>query len=152
MSFDSTWSTADPDAVGNIDNAEPPEPGVYDVTLIGAGAFTSKKQEDWVKLLWRRMPDGHEWPVLLGFASEKGANFTKRECRELGVNVDTVGSLDELDTAVKAYVGHYYTVEVVQNGEFRNTYLRGRMSDVPADTSDFAPAAVSGPVDDTIPF
>lgn len=158
MSFNSTWHTANPDAVGGTDNNDPPDPGIYDVTLIDAGAFTSKKGDDWVKLEWRRLTDGYDWTVLLGFASEKAANFAKRECRELGVDVDSVASLDELDSALKQQGGHYFEVEVVQNGDFRNTYLRGKsgehVSDIPTSTADFAPAMANGPVsgDADIPF
>lgn len=155
MSFDSTWPTADPDAVGNTDNGEPPEPGIYDVVLIEASAFTSKKDEDWVVLKWQILGTEHDWSVLLGFRSEAAANFTKRECRELGVNVDGVGSLDELDTALKVQVAKFFKVEVVQNGNFRNTYIRGSGSpstDIPVDPSEFAPVNAGGVPDEDIPF
>jgi hypothetical protein len=154
MSFDSTWPTADPDAVGNVDNGEPPEPGFYDVVLIDASALTSKKNEDWVILKWQILGTDHDWPQVLGFRSEAAANFTKREVRELGVNVDQIGSLDELDTALRTQVAKFFRVEVVQNGDFRNTYIRGAAnstSDIPVDPGDFAPVTAGVP-DEDIPF
>lgn len=156
MSFNSTWHTADPDAVGNQDNPDPPNPGTYDVILIDASAFTSKKGEDWVALKWQLVGTDHAWSVLLGFRSEAAANFAKREVRELGVDVDHVASLDDLDTVLKQQVARFFSVEVVQNGQFRNTYIRGHAStsDVPVNPGDFAPAVANGPVpdDDDIPF
>lgn len=149
MTFTDTWTNADPDATGGGD---PPEDGTHDVVLNDAGAFLSKeKQEPWVKLSFRRLTDDHEWDVIQGFKSQKQANFSKKTCQLIGVDVDAVGDLDELDKALRERCGNYFTVEVKTNGDFVNTYVQEG-----APAPDFVPppvAAAAEPVaDDDIPF
>jgi hypothetical protein len=153
--FASTWGNADPDAVN--ESGEPPEPGLYTVAVTDAKAFTSKKNEDWVVIDLQAIggqADEHEWPLLLGFRSQQQVNFTKRACRDLGVDVDNVTGLAELDTALKEIVGRYFDVEVKQNGDYRNTYIQGPSEGVQGDLpGDLAPTPVSAVTDDDdIPF
>lgn len=165
MTFTDTWQNANPDAVGGgDDNLEPPADGQYTATLKDAAAFSSKDGRPFCKLVLCDEEQDYTWAVLLGFKSEQQANVTKRQIRELGVDVDEIGDLGDLDAAVKQHVGEFFDVGVKTSGKFRNTFINGAAtgvptgrSDVPTDTSDFAPppaqAAVSAPVgDDDIPF
>jgi hypothetical protein len=151
MGFDDTWADADPDQGGN-DN--PPDDGIHDVALVDARAFTSKGGDDTVVFEWRTVDGDYSWSQVCGFKSPKAAGFTKGQCITAGVDVDSVGSLDELDAALKECVAGFYEVEVQRNGEFVNTYIRGGQKpsqpDVPADTAGLQPAAASK--DDDVPF
>lgn len=154
MNFAALYQNANPDAVGGGDN-DPPEPGRYQVALIDAGAAISKRDKPYQKMAWRRVEDNYEWTVIHGFNSEGAANLAKREAREIGVNVDDITCLEELDAALKERVGGFFIVDVQKNGDFVNTYVTGRLTgDVPIDTSDMQPAPVASEItsDDDIPF
>jgi hypothetical protein len=152
MGFDDTWADANPD--GNEDNA-PPD-GLVDAALVDAGAFTSKAGDDFVRFEWQSVDKEYQWTQLNGFKSLKAAGFTKGQCMKLGVDVESVLSLEEIDTAVKEHISQFYEVEIERNtgndGKvYVNTYIRDGQAtpDVPADTR-FTPAAAGG--DDDIPF
>lgn len=155
MGFDDTWADATPDMTGSDD--APPD-GKHDAALIDAGAFTSKNGNDVVKLEFQTVDRQFQWSAIYGFNSVKAAGFTKGQCQVVGVNIDQVGSLDELDQALKDHVAGFYEVEVERNGDYVNTYVRdgGKpavVSDVPADTSDLAPVpAAAGNSDEDLPF
>lgn len=152
MTFSDTWQDANPDGGDN----EPPEPGVYDVALIDADAFTSKAGDDWAKLELQDVATKYEWTLLLGFKNPKQAGFSKGVCQTVGVDVDSVSSLEELGSALKTHVGSYYSVKVEQNGDYRNTYINGPAdegpkAEVPADTEGLEPAAAASG-DESVPF
>jgi hypothetical protein len=151
IDFGALWQSANADAVGGDDN-QPPEPGRYEVALIDAGAwFARSSGKPTMKLGWRRIEDGYEWSDIYGFGSEGAANFAKRTARDVGANVDEIADLEELDRALKEHVGAFYTVDVQQNGDYRNTYIAGTLTgDVPMDAPEPAPAAVAG--SDDVPF
>lgn len=139
MGFDDTWADANPDAAGG-DNGNPPPDGTHDVALVDASAFTSKGGNDMVVLEWQKLSEReYQWPSLHGFKTQQAANFTKKTCREVGVDIDNVESLDALDAALKEHVSKFYEVEVKRNGDFINTYVNGggvvpvTVPDVPAD-------------------
>lgn len=162
MTFTDTWTNADPDAIGGQPD-KPPAPGPYLVTLIDGKAGTSKKGNAYAVLTLRDERSQHEWPVLFGFKSQAQANFAKNQIRELGIDVDAVADLDELDQAIKACVGSYYDVEVEAASDPQyddSTYIRGKAgsappSDVPADAAipgaETATAAAGVDTDD-VPF
>lgn len=161
MSFEQIWAQADPDAVSQSgDNLEPPEDGVHVVCLVDADAFVSKNDRPFVKLQFQRTDDDYQWAVLLGFKSQQQANMTKRQVRNLGVDVEQVTDLGELAAAVKAHVGEFYAVTVSTSGQFRNTYVDGHYrqpaGDVPAEVPQQlvqAPAqSVSAIGGDDVPF
>ena len=149
LNFGAMWQHADPDAIGGGDN-QPPEPGRYQVALIDAGAAISKKEKPYQKMVWRRLEDRYEWTVIHGFSSEGSANVAKREAREIGVNVDDIASLEELDAGLKAQIGGFFLVDVSQNGDFTNTYVTGLLTpETPVD----APVPATAPeADRSIPF
>ena len=160
MTFADTWQSADPDAVGGQPD-KPPAPGEYLVTLIDGKAGTSKKGNAYTVLTFRDERSQHEWPVLFGFKSQAQANFAKNQIRELGVDVDAVADLDELDQALKAVVGSYYDVEVEAASDPQyddSTYIRGRAGSAPpsdveqtAEIPGTEPAAAGVDTDD-VPF
>jgi hypothetical protein len=155
MSFNTFFHAADPDAVGNHAEDQPPGIGLFDVSLAEARAFTSKAGKDTVVLKWELNTDGHTWPQLLGFASQAAANFTANQIRELGADPSSCTTLEQLNDELQRFVGLYYTVEVVQNGEYLNTYVRERAGQATAtDVPAMAPVAAAGGVvaDDDIPF
>jgi len=150
MNFGALWQNANPDAVGGEN--EPPEDGRYQVALIEAGAAISKREKPYQKMVWRRLEDKHEWTVIHGFASEGSANMAKREARAIGVNVDEVTSLEELDAGLKAQVGGYFIVDVQRSGDFTNTYVSGTLTgEVPMEAPEPVAATTPGN-DDGVPF
>lgn len=159
MSFDAFMS-ADADAAGKqTDDLDPPADGTYEAALIDGEFFTAKSGKTFVKLHWRvasAQQTGYEWKVLLGFKSQEQANMTKAQVRELGIEVDALGSADELNDALKAKVGGYFAIEVSTNGTFRNSYVRGPVngSDVPIDPEAFEPepAGAQATADEEVPF
>lgn len=123
MSFEETWETASINE--SNDDWTPPE-GVYVATLTRSEAFTSKDGKELIILNFRS--DLGEWAALFGFGSDKATAFTKTQCARLGVKVNKVHSLYELDSALGEVVGNQYTVEVVKNGKYTNTYVQGEKS------------------------
>lgn len=156
MGFNDTWHDADPDAVGG-EKTEPPEAGLYTIALMDGSAFTSKRGDDWMRVSYEDVATRHGWDVLFGFGSQAAANMAKNQARELGVDLSQATSLEALEAQLRQLAGNYYDVEVVQNGEYRNTYVRGRAGggmDTPADTSGLAqqqPVAAGAPGSD-MPF
>jgi hypothetical protein len=146
VSFTETWSKA---TVDGTENTSPPPEGLYEVALTGASAFTSKKGTEIVKLEFRVMSaqeNGHEWTEIRSFGSQGAANAAKATCFRLGVDVDQVTSLDELDTELKGRTGRYYEAKVVRNGEYLNTYIEG-------DATPAGQEPAAGPAnDDDVPF
>jgi hypothetical protein len=151
MNFGALWQNADPDAVGGGDS-EPPEPGRYGVALIDAGAWVARSSgKPTMKLGWRRIEDSYEWSDIYGFGSEGAANFAKRMARDVGADVDGIADLEELDRALKEHVGNFYTVDVQQNGNWKNTYIAGTPTrEVSVEAPD-PTAATAAPADD-VPF
>lgn len=166
--FAQTWANADADAVGKHEDTVPPEPGSYfGVTLIGASAWVKEATDQaWMRLRWK-LNDGtdHEWDVLYGFKNHAQANVAKNTARTLGIDIDKVAGIEALDVALDLECGKYFDVNVVQNGEYRNTYVEGpaKASSVPVGDlpSEVGPsldeAIASGAVatesaDDSIPF
>jgi hypothetical protein len=155
MSFSDTWAAAPVD--DQQDTSQPPI-GLFTVEITNAKAITSKAGDDWVIIEVRGI-DGAaqdiDWSVLQGFKSPQQAGFTKRVVRDLGVDIDTISGsdIDELDQALKPIVGTYHTVEVKQNGDYRNTYFRGpvKQETLPAEQTAAAGAATNGN-DEDIPF
>lgn len=151
--FDDTWAEASAD--GNNQDDAPPD-GTYDAALIDAGAFTSKQDNDVAKLEFQTVDKQYTWTMIMGFASTKAASFSKGTCATVGVDVDSVNSMEELDTALKAVVGGFFEVKVERNGDWTNTYVQdgipAQQPDVPADTSDLQPTPSGASDDDDLPF
>ena len=153
MSFSENWSKA---TVDGSENTSPPPEGTYEVALVQASAFTSKKGAEIVKLEFRVVSvkeQGHEWTEIRSFASQGAANAAKATCFRLGVDVETVATLEELDSELKACAGRYYEVTVKRNGEYLNTYVEDVVtpSGGTPPAGDFQPAPVPL-LDDDVPF
>ena len=145
------------------ENNPAPEPGTYEALLHDARAFTSNAGKDFVVLSWRVAsgPEaGYEWDDLRGFGSDGAIKATKATLIRIGVDVDALTSLDEMDRAVQGAVGEWYVLEVKQNGDFRNTFVNQKISapasngsDINSDTTGFEPEPVAAGVKtDSIPF
>lgn len=148
MTFSETWAKATADG---SENTSPPPEGKYEIALTGTSAFTSKKGAEIVKLELRvvsAQENGHEWTEIRSFATQGAANAAKATCFRLGVDVETVASLEELDSELKALAGRYYEVNVVRNGEYVNTYIE---SEATPDQIAAQPQAVDVDTDD-VPF
>ena len=145
MGFADTWSEADPEGGSGDD---PPREGIHDVALIDARAFESKNGAEVVVLEFQTVDKQHQWSSLHGFKTSQAAGFTKGACQKVGVDVASVGSLEELDAALKTFVGGFYEVEVKKNGDFINTYVNDGVgppkADVPADTEGLQPVPDDG--------
>lgn len=155
MTFDSTaWQRAD---INSDDNATAPDPGTYEVKVTDGRAFTSKAGNTVliVELEVLTGPAaGHRWPEVRGFKSDGQVKAAKSMCARLGIEVGEITSLDALDTAVKAVIGSYFGVDVVQNGDYRNVFVGDRLTatvptDVPFNEGEFETAPVT---DDDVPF
>ena len=161
MSFQEQWGSA---TVNDSDKSSPPEPGTYEVALDDARAFTAKSGTDWFVVAFRVVTGqgiGHQWSVLANLAKDGGVAAAKSMSAKLGVPIDEVNCLEDLDRLAKLQVGGYYAVDVVQKGDFRNTYIRERVtgetpaSDVPASdvpVPDAVGAGFAAVDDDDIPF
>lgn len=156
MTFSSTWSSASTNPQDQDD--APPPVGKHSVSLDDARAFTSQKGNEVLVAEFRVLDGPHEgvkWSVLHGFKNEKAAGVAKSLCASLGVDVESVPGIDELNDALKPHVGSYYSVDVQQKGQWFNTYVTGRLdgsapvSDVP---SDDVPTHVQGVDTSDVPF
>jgi hypothetical protein len=76
--------------------------------------------------------DTYSWTELRNFKSDGAIKATKATCHRLGVDVDNVFGIEDIDTQLKACVGRWYEIEVVQNGEWRNVYVQGPAGRQPA--------------------
>jgi hypothetical protein len=155
MSFGDQWASA---TIGG-DTSDPPEPGTYEVALTDGRAFTSKGSEDWFVVEFRILAghgQDHTWSVMANLGKEGGVKAAKAMSAKLGVPIDEVTCLQDLDRLVKQQVGGYFEVDVVQNGDYRNTFIRDRVSGEAASDLPTDPAPVGGgPAtfdDDDIPF
>jgi hypothetical protein len=158
MSFADTWAAA---KVNDSEKSDPPDVGMYEVAIEDARAFTAQSGKDWFVVDFKVLSGasaGHTWSVLANLGTDGGVNAAKSMSAKLGVPVDQVSGLESLDSLVKQSVGGYFMVEVVQKGDFRNTYIRERMNaGQPAVANVSAAIAASdaqAPVvyDDDIPF
>lgn len=170
MSFDAFF-TADPDRVGGTgDNPPAPPDGLYEVALLDAGVFTAQtNSRTTMKTGWKVIGAehaGHEWTSIAQIreGSQESADYFKRDAIAIaGPEVDSVKSMEDLNTLVVAQLGNYYTVEVKRTTRgdrtFENTYIKGRtdgkpptfavQGDIPLDTSDFdRQPAGAGAIDD----
>lgn len=155
MSFGDQWGAA---TVGENDRSDPPEPGIYQVAVTDAKAFTAKSGSDYLIVELRIVSGhgiGHEWSLVANLSTEGGVKAAKNISARLGLPIEHIASLEDLDREVKIPIGSYFEVEVVQKGEWRNTYIKGPAT---ADVSDVTPAepasvgAAQSTVDDDIPF
>jgi hypothetical protein len=143
--FASTWGNASTNPQDQDDT--PPPVGKHNASLDDARAFTSKQGNETLVAEFRVLDGPHEgvkWSVLHGFKNERAAGVAKSFSQSLGVDVESVTGIEELNEALKPHVGYY------------NTYVTGRLdgstpvSDVPADG---APAHEPVPTDtDDIPW
>ena len=141
MSFPTDqWQNA---SVNNDDDTtEAPDPGpsgraTFEVELTDAKAFVSKAGNAVIvldmKVLGGPM-DTYSWTELRGLKSEGSIKAAKATCAKLGVDVDNVLGLEDIDSQLKGCVGGWYEIEVVQNGEWRNVYVLGRAGRKPPET------------------
>lgn len=157
--FNSQWADATV-GDGEQSNFDPPPDGDHIAELRKAQALRSKKDEDWVVLEWRELQTGHDWTLMLGFKSQGQANLTKTACSRLGIQVDEVFSLEQLDQELGRVAGGYFEVTVKTNGDFRNTYVNGParsqqrpLTDVPVPEDEMRPAAAAVTAgDERVPF
>jgi hypothetical protein len=138
----------------------PPEPGTYYATVEDATVFTSSAGEDYIRMGYRIVggaDDGYTWSMLGGsFNNETATAIAKTHCARLGIDVNQVNALEELDESLKACVGRSYEITVKDNGEFRNVYVNRDVSDEVGEsdipTPEMEPAPVGADDEDPIPF
>lgn len=139
MSFPTdAWNAASVDQQDG--NNEAPDPGMdgkasFDVLLDDARAFTSKAGNAVIVLDLRVMGgpmDSYQWAELRGLKTDGQIKAAKATCARMGISVDEVTGLEDLDAQLKECKGRYYEIEVVQNGEYRNVYFQGPASATPA--------------------
>lgn len=126
------WQSASVDT--DDSNNEAPDPGAegrasFDIELTEAKAFVSKAGNAVIVLEMKVCGgpmDTYTWSELRGLKSEGQVKAAKATCSRLGVDVDSVFGLEDIEAQLKACVGNYYEIEVVQNGEWRNVYVQGR--------------------------
>lgn len=149
MNFGEAWMNANPDDIGGN---QPPEPGLHDAALVDTVAAMSKRGSLYMRLTWQRVEDRHQWDAMFGLGTPTGIALAKREARELGIDIDTVSTIEQLDAALATKRGGYYRVSVEQNGDYTNTYVRGVLTpEVPVEApapSSPTPAAAN----DDVPF
>lgn len=158
-----TWQNA---SIEGGDQTEAPDPGVYDVTVTDGKAFVSKAGNPVIVVELQVLggsSHNHQWAELRGLKTEGQVKAAKAMCARLGVDVDNVFGLADIDAQLKGCVGLYYTVEVKQNGDYRNVYVLGRCETAPPGTDvpagDFIPskeeaaaAVAAAKATDDVPF
>lgn len=163
MTFDADrWRNTSVDQ--NTDNDGPPDVGEYEVELTDASFFVSKAGNPVIKLELRVTSPaavaGYTWTEIRGLATEGQMKAAKATCARLGIDVDAIDSQQALDAELKACKGRYYSINVVQNGQYRNVYINDRVTQVQddlaiADARQPATTAAAGTGtddDETIPF
>ncbi len=145
------WANAS-DTAGEQQDNPAPDPGTYRACLSeGTRAFTSKNGKDLVKFAWTIVDGparGYEFNDMKGFQSPGAVNALKATCARLGVDTN-VSTLEDLNGRVRAQIGDWYEIEVVQNGQYRNVYVQGKISPPdPGDTSSFVPAETQAKADE----
>lgn len=162
MTFEQQWANASADE-NPPSNMDPPGEGAFQVALTAAKALVSKKGNEVVILELRAVgppSDGYEWTHFLRFEPQGVANIAKRTCHLIGVAVDAVESLDDLNEALQEHVGNYYDIEVKRNGDYLNVYFDGPSQSLPptpptqfvTDGPRQTAAKVVAGIDDDIPF
>lgn len=161
-SFDAgAWQNTPTDQNG--DRNPPPSPdGTYEVILKDGKAITANSGDDYVILTLEVASGdqgGYTWDELRSFKSDGARGATKTTLSRLGIDVDSLTCLEDIDQAVKDKIGTWYTVDIRQNPKderYRNVYVNGTVepkgTDVPApDPAEFA--ATGAPAnDDNVPF
>jgi hypothetical protein len=165
MSFDA-WKNADPDTKpGDGLEFDPPKAeGQYTVTLTDAHAGISPKNDGVFVVLTFETHEREPfaWKDWYGFVKNDGtpnkgaANAAKRQARALGVDIDSISSVDELADKLKARVGGYYEGVVKWNGKFGNFFVDGPASSQPP-ASDLGSPTIGEPAtvptdDSHVPF
>lgn len=124
MTFDETWEEATVNEGDGFQPMSPPAPGVYDAVVTAGKTFTSHKTGRDYMVVTFESSAGDAWEVYFSFGSVRAAALAKAQAALLGVDTERVNTLLELGDALYGRVGNSVTVEVVQNGEYRNTYVR----------------------------
>jgi hypothetical protein len=138
---------------GGGDAGEPAD-GIHTATLQTAAVFESKAGAWWIRTCWQTADLAHYWESLHG--TEGGAQrFTLRLLAAIGVNLETLGSWDQLGDELATIEGGIFTVKVTHRGEFLNTEIEGRpqgiQTAIPVETPTAAPRSAIFD-DDDIPF
>lgn len=156
------WANTSADTSGNGDDNPPPEPGHYEAVLVDAKAWTAAKSgDDTMKLVWQIATGtraGYTFDELFSFAPNR-IEVTKKTAAKLGMNHEGITSIQDFDARLKPLIGNWYGLEVVQNGDFRNVYVRAQVTPGPVSdttpagaTDEFHPAPVSTGAQDDVPF
>jgi hypothetical protein len=147
------------------DWGEPPL-GSHIAALSDTRAFTSSKGQDWCTLTFQIQGgahNGHEWDLLLALEeSNRSLWKTYRQLKAIGIDLSKIESLFELDEELQQHRGRVFALDVEQDGQWRNTWIKGEQtqmslngagetSDVPIDTAGLPTAAVADDFGD-VPF
>lgn len=155
MSFEENWANA---TVGDgTSNLEPPGEGQFDVKLLRAGAFTSKAGNEVMTLEVRVIDgehEGYEWTEMRNFKTQGAANAAKATADRLGVDVEAVRSMADLDAGLRSLAGKTFVFNVERNGEYLNVYVSGEVyPTAPEPQADPGPETGWAPIEDEdIPF
>lgn len=150
-------------AATGADLGQPPPPGFYLADLVDGGAFTSRQEVDWAKMTFSVASghlQGHQWDVLYPLEDDHPRfPIAARELVAIGVDLDRVADLGELEDAIRGRAGRRFEIEVERNGKYVNTIVKAEdrqtQMDVPIDDRDLpergnAPTAQED--DEDIPF
>lgn len=129
------------------ETAEPPD-GIHTATLIAAKVGESRAGDTLVILEWQTVDLAHYW-TSFHRVDGKAAFFTKQVLEGLGLNLDALDSWGAVGDALEPLSGATYSVQITRNGEYLNTTIAGKQTDLPVD----APATPKpASVFDDVPF
>jgi hypothetical protein len=102
------------------DGGEPPD-GEHMATLVRAKVGESRKTGATLIIIeWQTLDLAFYWTVFRGVAGSQGTH-THKLLDALGIDMDNLGSWDELGDELAQVEGNDYLVKVRRNGEFLNT-------------------------------
>ena len=143
--FAERWKKAGEDQVEDWD----PDDGPYTVQIVEADAFNSRDGREFSKVKLRVVEGEHagkQFEDFNGYENEVGARIARANLSVYGLNVDEVEDFEDLAIRIGELVGNRAEVTVKHCKGFLNvTAQRGfptnGQPDVPADLTDFKPAA-----------
>ncbi len=159
---DFDFQTLDETDVEAGGNRQAPAVGTFEAVCEDARAFRGNDGNSYVVFDFRVVSGPHadyQWGELRAPGEEAAYKALKGLCNSLGVDTAGVTGLDDFDARVKKVKGRFFKVtakeKVTTKGTFINSYFDPissptPASDVPSDTSSFAPSPTAP--DSSTPF
>lgn len=125
MTFKDQWDRAGEDA----DDFEPPR-GTYQTVIVDGSAFTSRKGDDFAKVILQIRPGagvrdelvGRRFQHFMGFGHEVGARINREALELYGIDGAEIDTIEDLDLAINALARVGVEAEVVVS--YKDGYMQ----------------------------